>query len=314
MELEHEAGKVSCLEMLESLKEEQRVMTHKFSHMDHKQLLEEDNAFALRAITLIEQEFESAWQARKDILAQHKKFFSFTIQLKVIMDEINDTKHVLTNLSFSGEDLDSVKSTGQSIRKIEKNLQELQKKLNTLKEEDISGPHATAINLGLSQINQKWQDLLEILRQQKQNLEQVEEHCKIMDRMEKSITVSQKSVISWSRIVVCVEDVTKLDNLEADIKRHSNQLKKEENEMLRQLPSKAEIIKNKYNEMYNAMESLVTQVSIQRTKLMEKETITFNPKVDSNLNSEVVAEQDNKIDNNSENTKKPKDDIISKKN
>lgn len=277
MAREHEAGKGSLMEILRFAKRERDNIVSQIDDLKSRSLLHQDRATLVKLLENFESDFDRNWQDRKRSLTRHAKFCLFTSSLKQLghdLHELHETIKIKTSL---GETISSVNASSNFLQSIVKPIDELRQRIKFCHEEgDALGKempvHSATISLGLSQIDEKWDNLHELLAGQKQKLKSAAEYFKMVENSETFLKEANKSILSWSRRISGLASENEARKLKQEIDQYIKVNKTVQIDTLLKISTvagqifgqndyqKSQIVQKEQNDTFDALYNLLQQI------------------------------------------------------
>ena len=99
--------------------------------------------------------------------------------------------------------------------------------------------HAATVRMGLAQLQERWNNLQELLREQGQRLDSAGEYFRMLERSEKFLKEANRSLLVWSRKVASLMNGEEAGALRSEIDRYLSEHRTTQSETLFKISSRS---------------------------------------------------------------------------
>ena len=225
MAREHEAGKKSILEILETAKLERANTMKRMNEMKTKHLLQKDREALENIVENAEKEFMTSWDDRKQSLTRHAKFCLFASSLKNLSTDMFEFVEMLKIKTQVEESLASTMASSAYLSAADTKMAELGDRVVAIRHEgeilcqDLP-EHKTTMDMGLKQVSDKWSSLLQLVQVRRQIMSAARDYFALLEKAETFLKDANRTLLDWSRkfpkLTASTED-GEIENLKRDI-------------------------------------------------------------------------------------------------
>ena len=160
----------------------------------------------------------------------------------------------------------------------------MEQKINVLKTEGDSlstemSVHSPTISLGLSQILEKWENLLDLIKMQKKRLSSAQNYFQMTEKSQKFLREANQNLLTWSRTASGLTSNSEAANLKAEIERYIKTHQSVQTEMLMKISSMGgEIFGSQLNDDVKSVKSVTETFDALHNLLLQIETFLTHRK------------------------------------